>query len=635
MSKPVGGRTREQKPSWRGQAGQSIALLKRFTPFVRPQRTRLGLAGGATIGYVAMGLLEPWPIKLIFDYVLPRKDLHGWPWELVTPISQDPLPALTLMVLSLLIIAGTRAMFDYVVERWTATAGQGIAASLRQSLYSHLQSLSLTFHDRRQTGELMTRLTGDIVLLRELLVNALITLSSSSLILVGMAVVMFWLDWQLTLVALTTAPLLLLLSSRYMANIKQAVRAQRRREGHLASTIHETLSLIKVVQVFQREAHERRRFEETNDASLVQGVRAAKLEAELGRATDLILAVGTAVVLLLGALRVTQGIITAGDLIVFTAYLRAMYRPMRDISRLTERLSKIAACGERLIDLFDTQPDIREVPGAVDLQQAAGRVTFENVSFAYPGGQQVLTDISFDAFPGQCIALVGTTGAGKSSILGLVPRLYDVAEGTVRLDGHDVRSLTLESLRSQISIVLQESVLFSTTLRDNIAYGKLDATEEEIEAAARAANIHDFICSLPDSYNTVVGERGATLSGGQRQRIAIARAMIRNTPILLLDEPTTGLDAKTEEVVMDALRRLMEGRTTIVVTHRLPIIRSADQILIIEGGQLVECGEHAELLRLNGRYRKLFDLQAVSSARTEDPILIHGGESDRAKGHLA
>lgn len=618
--------------TWRTQLGQSVRLMRRFAPFVGPQRSRLMLAGGATVGYVALGLLEPWPIKLIFDYVLPGKDLSGWPWELVTPISGDPLPALSIMILALLLIAGTRSVCDYLVDRWTATAAQGIAASLRQSLFSHLQSLSLSFHDRRQTGELMTRLTGDIILLRELLVEALITVGSSGLILAGMAGVMLWLDWRLTLVALVTAPLLLLVSVYFMSSIKQAVRAQRRREGHLASTVHETLGLIKVVQVFRREAHERERFDATNDASLVQGVRAAQLEAELGRATDLILAGGTAAVLLLGAYQVTEGVITPGDLIVFITYLRAMYRPMRDLARLAERLSKISACGERILDLFDTEPEVRERPDAIELPRTTGHIVFDRVSFAYPDGPTVLRDVSFDVRPGQCVAIVGATGAGKSSILSLVPRLYDVSAGAVRLDHQDVRSLTLDSLRSQVSVVLQESVLFSTSIRDNIAYGKLGATDEEIEGAARAAKIHDYIASLPDGYATVVGERGATLSGGQRQRIAIARAMIGDSPILLLDEPTTGLDAKTEDLVMEALRQLMAGRTTIVVTHRLPIIRAADQILVIDGGRVVERGVHAELLRLNGRYRRLFDLQIVSAAPTDPLPSFSFGEGKRAGG---
>ena len=603
---------------WREHVGQSVGLIRRFWPSIAPQRGRLILAVAATIGYVAMGLLEPWPLKLIFDYVLVGKDPGGWLGAPFPPIAEDPYPTLMAIVLAFLAIAAARAGFDYVRERLTAVAGQGIVSDLRRRLFAHLQALSMTFHDRRQTGELLTRLTGDIGLLRELVVQALLTLLASTLILVGMIGVMLWLDWRLTLIALVTAPALLLLSTFYMGRIKQAVRSQRRKEGKLASAMHESLSLIKVVQVFHRGAYERKRFEQSNEKSLTEGVRASQLEASYARATDLTLAAGTAAVLLVGVTRVLHGALTPGDLIVFTSYLRQMYRPLRDLSRLTERLSKIGACGERIADLLETEPDVQEHVGARGLSRAQGRVTFEEVWFAYPDGPSTLRGVSFDLEPGQSVALVGTTGAGKSTILNLIPRLYDVTGGAVRIDGHDVRDLTLAGVRQQISIVLQDSVLFSASLRENIAYGKLTATDAEIETAARAAGIHDFIASLPGGYDTVVGERGATLSGGQRQRIAIARAMVRNAPILLLDEPTTGLDARTEEQVMAALRSLMVGRTTIIVTHQLPLIREADQILFIEHGRLVERGTHTELLRLNGRYRRLFDLQVLNGSPDVD-----------------
>lgn len=381
MSTPVP-KIKSQPLPWRAQVRQSIGLFRRFWPSIAPQRGRLAVAAVATLGYVAMGLLEPWTLKVIFDNVLTGKDLGGPVGDALPPVSENPYPTLIAVVAAFFLIAAARAGFDYGRERMSTFAGQGIVADLRRRVFSHLQTLSMTFHDRRRTGELMTRLTGDTVLLREMLVQAILTLGASGFVLVAMVGVMLWLDWRLAAIALVTAPALLLLSSFYMGRIKQAIRSQRRREGKLASSLHEALTLIKVVQVFDRGAHERQRFDRSNRRSLEEGQKASQLEASYARATELILATGQAAVLLVGVTRVIQGALTPGELLVFSSYLRQTYRPMRGLARLTERLSKISACGERIVDLLDTEPDVQDRPGARPLGRARGRVTFDEVRFA-------------------------------------------------------------------------------------------------------------------------------------------------------------------------------------------------------------------------------------------------------------
>ncbi|HMR66125.1 MAG TPA: ABC transporter ATP-binding protein, partial [Anaerolineae bacterium] len=422
---------------------------------------------------------------------------------------------------------------------------------------------------------------------------------------------MLWLNWQLALVSLIAFPLFPLLLSRLTGRIRHVSREQRKREGAMAATAAESIGAIKVVQALSLEKILEKSFASTNQKSLKEGVKAKRLAAALERAVDLIVAAGTALVLWYGARLVLSGAITPGDLLVFVAYLKSAFRPMRDLAKYTGRLAKAAASGERVLDLLDLQPAIRNRPDAKVAPPFKGAVRLEHISFAYRPGQPVLKYLNLAVEPGEQVALVGPSGSGKSTLASLLLRLYDPTGGRVTIDGTDIRRFTLESLRSQIGIVLQDSVLFGVSIRDNIAYGNLEASDEAIKAAARLANAHDFIEALPDGYDTILGERGATLSGGQRQRIAIARAAVRQAPIIILDEATTGLDGGNEQDVLQALARLTKGRTTFIITHDLPTIEQADQILYLEDGAVVEQGTHAELLRLGGRYANTYHTQAA------------------------
>jgi ATP-binding cassette subfamily B protein len=422
---------------------------------------------------------------------------------------------------------------------------------------------------------------------------------------------MFWMNWQLALVALLAFPLVSLSMLRFTGRIQDVARKQRRREGALAATATESIGAIKVVQAFSLEKTLERAFSRQSKKSLREGVRGKRLAARLERTVDVLIATGTALVLWYGAWLAVSGALSAGDLVVFLNYLKRAFRPMRDLAKYSGRIAKATAAGERVLDVFETVPEIRDLPGAVCAPPFRGAVRFEDVSFAYEPAQLVLQDVSFEVWPGQHVALVGPSGGGKSTLASLLLRLYDPVQGRILIDKRDIREYTLASLRAQISIVLQESILFAVSVRDNIAYGSPDATDEEIEAAARLANARDFIQALPEGYDTILGERGETLSGGERQRIAIARAAVRQAPIVILDEPATGLDKENERAVSEALERLTRERITFLIAHDLRTAQQADLILYLEKGRIVERGAHAELMRCGGRYGAMYNLQSL------------------------
>ena len=586
----------------------SLGTVVRFRGELASHRRALLGALLCSIGYTAMRLAEPWPLKFIFDNVL-----TGMP--LVTPIpwldrwlANDRVRILMVATLAILLLAALRGLFYYYQSFLTARVGQEVVMQVRRRLFAHVQRLSLRFHNRSSTGDLLTRLTGDINMLRDLLVASLLSLTSEVVILVGFVAVMFLMDWRLALLAVVTIPAIFALVTVYSTRIRQAARKQRRREGELAARLHEVLTGIHVVQIFAREAEEDERLRSLNKRSLRSGLQATRLEAQLNRGVELSVALGMAVTLWFGATEVIAGRLTPGELIVFVTYMQSFYRPLRRISRVAERAGKAGSCVERITEVLDEQPDVRD--GQRTAPAFRGEVRLDRVGFAYTEGAPVLEEIDLTVAPGQTVALVGPSGAGKSTLLGLIPRLHDATRGAVRIDGQDVRSFTLKSLRDQISVVPQDGMLFAGTIRENILYGRSEATDAEIEAAARAARIHDHIVSLPDGYETVIGERGVTLSGGQRQRLAIARALIKDAPVVLLDEPTTGLDAESETLVLEALDRLLAGRTAIMIAHRLSTLRRADAIVVLEAGRIVERGTHAELLAKGGRYQDLHALQA-------------------------
>ncbi len=540
------------------------------------------------LGVTLMELLKPWPLKFVFDVILVSSEK--------TPALLDSLPEflhetnylLAAIALSILIIAALSGLFGYGQAFLLSSVGQKVVAAIRSQVYAHLQRLSHSFHEHSATGDLLARLTGDIRMMRELLVTSTMFILDRSLAVIAMIAIMLWMDWQLTLIALAVMPVLTMTVTKFGRDIKGATRRQRRKESQITNVMAENLSSISIVQAFAREAYEEERFSRHNAKSMQAGLVSTRLEQQMNRLVQIILALGTAGVVWFGVTRVQSGVLTPGDLLVFTAYLTGLYKPIRKLAGLTSRMAKATVCGERVVTILETEPDIKNSFDAYPAPSFQGEIIFDGVTFSYPAKSPVLNNTSFCVAPGETVALVGESGAGKSTIANLLLRFYDPDAGGIFVDGVDIRRYTLESLRNQIAVVLQESILFNTSIRDNIGYGKLDASEGEIIAAAEAANAHNFIEQLPEGYDTVVSERGASLSGGQRQRIAIARAMIRNAPIVILDEPTAGLDINNKTEVEAALNRLVRNSTCITITHDPLSAKSADRTLRIEHGEVVE-----------------------------------------------
>jgi subfamily B ATP-binding cassette protein MsbA len=467
---------------------------------------------------------------------------------------------------------------------------------------------------------LISRVTSDIDAIQSLISSVLLDMIADVLMLVGMLVIMVYLSWQFTLIALLVTPALFIVVYRYTRRIKKASRAVRRKEGEVVSVLEEVLSSIRVVKAFTREDYEQRRFEQQSLESVEMALAARSIKAKLAPVVQVIVAVGTCLVLWYGARLVMTGVLTSGALLVFLLYLGKMYKPMRDLSKMTDSISKAGVGWERIREVLETDMQVRNAPGARPAPPFKGRIEFDRVGFSYDGRSEILEDVSLKIEPGQLAALVGPTGAGKTTIASLLARFYDSTSGEIRIDGQDIRRFKIKSLRQQISFVLQESLLFRAPVWQNIAYGKPEATRDEIIRAAKLANADEFIIKMPEQYDTMIGERGVTLSGGQRQRLTIARAIIRNAPILILDEPSSGLDPASEKLVFDALANLMEGRTSIVIAHRLATVRRADIIFVIDNGTVAESGTHAELLEQKGLYSQLYELQFRAEEYAEELV---------------
>jgi ATP-binding cassette subfamily B protein/subfamily B ATP-binding cassette protein MsbA len=582
-----------------------------FLTHLRQVKGRLLLAAVCTLGVSGMELLKPWPIKIILDHVIIGKRLPA-ALRFVDVVTHGS--RVTLLVYasgSILLIALGAGLSSYSQIFITSAIGYETVYALRRQLFAHLQTLSLTFHNRARSGDLLTKIAGDTNTLKDLFADSLLKFSAQLLTVLGMFVITFAVNWKIGLITLATMPFLGYSLFHLYRKTKASVKTQRRQEGKVAARMSEVLSAIPLVQAFAREHHEVERFDEVTVETLRESVRVARLEAAATRSSELITAAGTAAAMLFGALQVLNGKMLAGELVVVYQYLTNIYKPLRSLAKLSTDFSKAMASAERISEVLEVEPAIKDRPDAIEAAELKGEIVFRNVSFDYGNGRDVLRQVSFSVLPGQRVALVGASGAGKSTVVSLLLRLYEPQEGVILVDGVDIRDYRRESLRREIGLVLQESILFGATIRENIAYGKPEATLEEIEAAAKAANAHDFIHDLEDGYDTVLGERGATLSGGQRQRIAIARALIRNAPILVLDEPMTGLDVESEGKVREALERLMAGKTCLMITHDLQSIADADLVLLLEDGRVIDHGRHAELLAGSPRYRQLYELDVA------------------------
>ena len=585
---------------------------KRLTirELLRPHKGSLVLGFICVLGEAVANLLEPWPLKIVLDGVLKGKSDHAdvlrWVYSVV---GADRIAVLKFACLAVITIAVLDAISSYGEKYLTTSMGQWITYDLRRAIYAHVQRLSLAFHDQKRTGDLITRVTDDVDAIQSFITQGLLGLFINLLTLVGMIGVMFYLNWKFTLVALSVAPVLFFIVYTYTRKIKKATRAVRKKEGEIISVVEEVLSSIRVVKAFAREDYEVKRLEEQGLEQVEIALKARALKAKLTPAVNIIVAVGTCLVLWFGGRLALNGSITSGSLVVFVWYLGKMYKPMQELSKLTDTYTKAAIGYERIQEVLQTDREVKDLPGAKAAPKFKGDIAFENVSFSYTPDTPILKEVSFEIKAGQVVALVGPTGAGKTSIVSLIARFYDPDRGTIAIDQKDIRRYKQKSLRQQISFVLQDTVLFHAPLWQNIAYGKPEATRDEIVRAAQLANAMEFIDKLPQGFDTMVGERGVTLSGGQRQRIAIARAVIRNTPILILDEPSSGLDAASEKLVFDALDKLMKGRTTIVIAHRLSTVRSADVIFVVNEGQIAERGNHEQLMARGGIYARLHNLQ--------------------------
>jgi ATP-binding cassette subfamily B protein len=584
-----------------------ISSLLRFRRFLTKYWGTLALGTILTLASALFALAQPWPLKVIIDSVLRGKPIHLPGTALLTGRSKGVI--LDVAVAAYLMIIAIGALFDYVGSLLMDSTGERLVTDIRGAVFARLQRLSLRFHSSQRAGDLVSRVMSDIDRVDDMLVQSFSVLLPNVALLAGMFTVMFLVDVPLTLAALAVSPLLFLSMFRYTARIKGASRRARKKEGLLAARTSEVLGAIRVVQAFTGEEREDERFSEESSETLVANLEAVRLQSQFSPLIDVLAGLGVGLVLFIGTHQVLSGKLSLGVLLVFLSYVASFYRPMRQLSKLSIVTSRGVASAERVSEVLEAEIDVRDLPGAQPIQRAAGRVEFSAVHLSY-GDTPALHDISLVVEPGEVVALVGPTGAGKTSLVSLIPRFLDPDAGRVLIDGDDVRSIQLQSLRSNIALVLQEPILFEGTIFDNIAYGNPEASEDAVVRAAETALVGGIVGALPEGYGTRVGERGATLSGGERQRISIARALVRDAPILILDEPTSGLDPQSEVLLMEAMERLMAARTTFVIAHRMSTVRRADRVVVLDHGRIVEQGTHEELIGLPaGMYRSFLDLQ--------------------------
>jgi len=583
---------------------------------IRPYRFWVIIVFAAMMVETLMSLAAPWPLKIVLDNALGHHKLPEWlEWVHDLGIDRDTMGLALFAGLATIVFAALDAIADYIDNYYTESVGQWVAHDLRIRIYDHLHRLSLGYYSTHQTGALLSTLTSDVSTVQDFASSATLSIIVDMMTIVGMLGIMFWLNWDFALIAIGVTPFLLLFVMRFKKAVKEATRDVRKRQSEIVAVAQQGLGSVRSVRAFDREDLEASRMDEASRATVQAALKARRIKSLLSPVVSIVVAMCTAFVLWRGTALILTNVMTIGALTVFLAYLAKFFKPVQDLAKMTNTIAQTAVGLERIQTILAADDIIPQKSDAIAPQPFKGEVTFEHVAFGYDKDTPVLTDVSFSIKPGQVVGVVGATGSGKSTIVSLIPRFYDPFSGRVLIDGTDVRDFELHPLRRQIGFVLQETVLFRGSIRDNIAYGRAGgATDAEIEAAAKLANADEFIARMPHGYATIVGERGDTLSGGQRQRIGIARAVIRDNPILILDEPTAALDTESERLVIEGLERLMKGRTVICIAHRLSTIRDADNIIVLAKGVVAEQGTHAELLARNGIYADLYHVQFGDAA---------------------
>lgn len=578
---------------------------------LKPYRSSLVIILAAMLVQTAMSVAMPWPLKIILDNVVGEHKLPPWLDDFLRSFmtSGGKMQIAAAAAIATILIALLGAVASYVANYYTTSVGQWVANDLRLRTYHHLQQLSLNYYNTHEMGTLLSTITADVQTIQNFASSSTLGILVDMFTIVAMLVIMFWLNWDFTMIAVGVTPFMLLMVSRFKKAVKKATREVRKQQSNVVAVVQQGLESMRVVKAFGRQDLEQEELSEVSKATVEAALKARRVKALLSPIVTVTVSLCSAFVLWRSSSLILKGTMTAGALTVFLSYLAKFFKPVQDLATMTNTIAQTAVGVERVRALLEANDVIEERGDAREPQPLKGEIKFENVAFAYNKDAPVLTDVNFEIKAGQMVGVVGPTGGGKSTIVSLIPRFYDPSAGKVSVDGVDIRDYKIDGLRNQIAYVLQETVLFRGTVAENIAYGRGSATRDEIVEAAKLANADEFIAKMPHGYDTMVGDRGDTLSGGQRQRIGIARALIRNNPILILDEPTAALDTESEQLVMEALERLMKGRTVITIAHRLSTIRNSDKIVVLKGGVVAEEGTHDELIAKSGVYAELYHIQ--------------------------